>query len=90
MGNYSKIRIYERDFETSSGCPSDLVQKGNSTVTGYYREDATADYQITNTPDIPIDLQGNFDDDWRGPIELLTFRCTSSKMMFIKLLFLIH
>ena len=90
MGNYSKIRIYERDFKTESGCPSDLVQKGNSTVIGYYREDAMSDYQITNTPDLPIDKQGNFEDDWWGPIEILTFRCTSSKMMFIKLLLLAH
>ena len=90
MGNYSKIRIYERDFKTDSGCPSDLVQKGNSTVIGYYREDAMSDYQITNTPDLPIDKQGNFDDDWRGPVEILTFRCTSSKMMLIKLLLLTH
>ena len=86
MGNYSKIRIYERDFKTESGCPSDLVQKGNSTVIGYYREDAMSDYQITNTPDLPIDKQGNFEDDWWGPIEILTFRCTSSKMMLIELL----
>ena len=90
MGNYSKIRIYEKDFETESGCPSDLVQKGNSTVIGYYREDAMSDYQITNTPDLPIDKQGNFEDDWWGPIEILTFRSTSSKMMFIKLLLLTH
>ena len=90
MGNHSKVRIYEKDFKTSSGCPSDVAQKGNSTVMGYYREDAMSDYQITNTPDLPIKKQGNFEDDWRGPIEILTFRCISSKMMFIKLLLLSH